>query len=235
MIEKKYKHILFDFDNTIWDFNQNSMESLHEVYILHKLETIFEDFTQFYTLYSYQNQLLWREYNNRQINKKTLNEGRFNYPLLQMGVQDSQLAHAIGNDYLRFTQSKSGLMPYAREVLDELKQKYQLHILSNGFSELQYKKIESSGLEKHFQKIILSEQVGVLKPDKRIFDYAITSLNAHRNQVLMVGDNFEADIVGAKKAGIDQVYYQLDEDAPLQQNFEPTYTISSLKELLNFL
>lgn len=229
----KYKHLLIDLDNTIWDFDTNSKNSLEEVFHLHKLHTSFDGFEHFHNLYVLRNHQLWADYANKQINKKTLNYERFNYPLQQVGIFNPEWAETIGKDYLQRVATQTELMPHARELLEYLKGKYQMHILSNGFAEIQYTKLKCSDLEQYFDKVFLSEIVGVLKPDKRIFEYAVKSLNARKNEVLMIGDNFEADIVGAHKAGLDQVFYNINKDTNL--SFMPTYTVFSLDEIAAIL
>lgn len=232
-MQRKYKHILFDLDNTIWDFETNSMHSLQEVFHVYELSTAFSDFNHFHDLYKFRNNQLWASYSQKSISKKVLNFERFNYPLVEVGINDAGLVEKMAVDYLERCAKKTNLMPYAFELLSYLKDNYQLHILSNGFAEVQYLKLKNSGLEHFFDRVILSEQVGVLKPDVRIFDYAVKSLNARKKEVLMIGDNFDADICGARKAKIDQLYYAVDPVSDLP--FIPTYTVKSLLEVKNIL
>lgn len=228
-----YKHLLIDLDNTIWDFETNSKKTLEEVFHAHNLHQNFDDFEHFHKLYALRNHQLWADYSNKQINKKTLNYERFNYPLQQVGIFDPSKAERIGTDYLQNCARRTELMPHARELLEYLHGKYKMHILSNGFAEIQYTKLKCSELEKYFDRIFLSEIVGVLKPDKRIFEYAVKSLNARKNEVLMIGDNFDADIAGAKKAGIDQLFYNINNTKELA--FTPTYSVLSLDEIAAIL
>jgi len=228
-----YKHLLIDLDNTIWDFESNSETALKEIFFSYQLDKQFDSFSHFNNLFSEGNHQLWAAYCNKQINKKQLNFERFNYPLILVGIQNETLALSLGTDYLQIYPTKTVLMPHALELLEYLKNKYHLHILSNGFSEVQYTKLKHAKLESYFDKIILSEMVGVLKPNKRIFEYAIKSLNARKKETLMIGDNFETDIRGAKDVGIDQIYYQINADKEL--SFTPTYTITSLLEILKIL
>lgn len=230
----KYKHILFDLDNTLWDFETNSKNTLKEVFFKYKLDNAFSDFNQFHSLYIIRNTELWNNYGNNLITKKTLNFERFNYPLQKVGIYNPILVETLSADYLRICAMQKALMPHANETLEYLKEKnYQMHILSNGFAEVQYTKLKHSGLVPYIDQVILSENVGVLKPDKRIFDYAIKKLQAHKNEVLMIGDNFDADIAGAKKAGIDQLYYNYDNTKKC--TFTPTYAIQSLSEIKSIL
>lgn len=177
-----YKHILFDLDNTIWDFETNSKQSLLEVYCVYKLDASFKSFEHFYGLYKERNHQLWAAYSQKQISKKYLNNERFFYPLNEVGISDKSFADEIGAEYLDICAKKTALMPYAKELLDYLNGKYKLHILSNGFAEVQYHKLKNSNLDTYFDRVILSEQVGVLKPDKHIFNFAITSLNTSKKK-----------------------------------------------------
>jgi putative hydrolase of the HAD superfamily len=230
----KYKHILFDLDNTLWDFETNSENTLREMFVKYELNKAFDSFVHFHNLYVFRNTQLWYSYHNKQINKKFLNFERFNYPLQQVGIDNPELVNTLSFDYLQVCAMQKTLMPHANETLEYLKgNRYHMHILSNGFEEVQYLKLKHSGLDKYFEHIILSEKAGALKPDKRIFDYAITSLNARKKEVIMIGDNFEADIEGAKNAGIDQLYYNPKGQAPI--SFNPTHTVTSLSEIMSIL
>jgi putative hydrolase of the HAD superfamily len=225
--------LFFDLDNTLWDFNGNAFESLKEVFIFHKLEKYFDDFEHFWKLYKYRNEQLWELYPQGLITRKQLNLERFLYPLSQVGNHNEDLAIEISDDYLEICPSKTTLMPYAEEILEYLKPNYKIHLITNGFSKVQYTKIKSSGLEKYINNTFLSEAVGYHKPDRRIFEHAVKSSNAKKNESLMIGDNFRADIAGAKNFGIDQSYYSSEPDQTLP--FLPTYQISSLIELKDIL
>lgn len=229
----KYKHLLFDLDNTLWDFAHNSKKTLEELYAQFEINRYYDDFESFHTVYECMNHQLWGQYARKEINRNFLNHERFFFPLKQAGCNDTALAESMMKEYLRISPTQTKLLPYSIEILDYLHPKYQLHIISNGFTEIQHRKIKHAGLEKYFTKIFLSENIGALKPDARIFHHAITSLQASKKEVLMIGDNFDADIVGAKKAGIDQAYYNPDKDIEL--SFSPSYTIKSLLELKSFL
>ncbi len=228
-----YKHLFVDLDNTIWDFEANSEAALNEVFLTNRLDKIFTNFSVFFSLYSVRNRELWSDYANKKISKQTLNKERFNYPLNQIGLFDEHLAEKIGKEYLKLCPTKTILMPHARDLLNYLVARYQLHILSNGFVEVQYTKLKHAELEHYFGKIFLSEEIGALKPHKRIFEYALKSVNARKNEALMIGDNFEADIVGAKNAGIDQLFYKVNDEQI--ESFTPTFTVRSLSEIKNIL
>jgi putative hydrolase of the HAD superfamily len=221
-----YKFIFIDLDDTIWDFHENARLSLIDMFTDRRLDRYFSDFEEFFSIYAKKNIELWEAYGKGEITKDFLMAERFRYPLSRMGINDQELAEAIGIQYLEILPTKTALMPYAIETLDYLSARYPLTIISNGFTEVQYKKINSSGIGHYFEHIVLSEAAGALKPDKRIFEYAMQLNNCHSSkECIMIGDSYEADIVGAQNAGIDQVYYPLNADA---ENKKATYRIKSL-------
>ncbi len=195
----------------------------------------FENFDQFFDIYAKRNIELWELYGKGEITKEYLSIERFRYPLSKMGVNDEELAEQIGQQYLDNLPTQTALMPHAIELLDYLtEKKYPLTIISNGFVEVQYRKMRSSNIEHYFNHIVLSEAAGALKPDKRIFEYALELNGAKPSEAIMIGDSYAADIVGAINAGIDQVYYPLhypeNDEKP-----ECTYMIGTLKEVIAIL
>lgn len=224
-----YKFIFIDLDDTLWDFHTNARLSLHQMFDERNLKQHFESFDEFFTIYAKKNIELWEAYGKGEISKEFLMAERFRYPLSRMGVDDELLAAEIGHQYLDILPTKTTLMPDAREVLDYLTSKYQLTIISNGFTEVQYKKIRSSGIEHYFAHVVLSEEANALKPDKKIFEYALKLNNALPEEAIMIGDSYEADIRGAQNANIDQVYFPLNNQ--FEENQPATYYISKLKEL----
>ena len=165
--------------------------------------------------------------------KEELNRQRYLYPLEAVGAGDSTLAKAYERDALTMIPTKSKLMPHAREVLEYLSGKYNLYILSNGFKELQSHKMRSSGIDEYFKKVVLSDDIGILKPWPEIFHFALSTTQSELNNSLMIGDSWENDIVGAAGVGMHQVFYNLSGRTDLP--FAPTYQITDLKDLFNFL
>jgi len=202
-----YKYVFIDLDDTLWDFHSNAKSSLQEIYEDKNLGQYFDSFEQYFSLYAKRNIELWEEYGKGTISKEELSLERFRHPLIQVGVDNSALAEQIGRDYLDLLPTRTALMPYAKELLDYLYPKYPLTIISNGFIEVQYKKLQSCNLEHYFAHIVLSEAAKALKPDKRIFEYALQLNEAKACEAIMIGDSYEADICGARNAGIDQVYF----------------------------
>jgi len=229
-----YKYIFIDLDDTIWDFHTNARLSLNDMFEQRKLAQYFTDFDEFFQIYAKRNIELWEQYGKGEITKEFLMSERFRYPLSKMGLDDVELAEEIGIQYLDILPTKTTLMPYAKELLDYLYPKYPLTLISNGFVEVQYKKMRSSDIEKYFKHIVLSESAKALKPDKKIFEYALSLNNAEKSEAIMIGDSYEADIRGAQNAGIDQIYYPLHPENILKEQTS-TYSIRSLKELFEIL
>ena len=228
-----YKFVFIDLDDTLWDFHTNARLSLQQMFDDRKLKQYFESFDMFFAIYAKKNTELWGAYGKGEITKEFLMAERFRYPLSKMGLEDAQLAKEIGDEYLDILPTQTALMPNALEVLDYLKSKYSLTIVSNGFIEVQYKKLKSSGIAHYFDHIVLSEEANAWKPDKKIFEYALKLNNGTAKEAIMIWDSDEADMRGAQNAGIDQVYYPSNK---LYTDHQPTtYRISRLMELLTIL
>ncbi|MCL1941976.1 MAG: YjjG family noncanonical pyrimidine nucleotidase [Candidatus Azobacteroides sp.] len=229
----KYKNIFFDFDDTLWDIHTNGKEALSETFEQYRLDEKFSSFEEFYGIYMPKNHELWEKYRSGMIRKKELVLQRFLYPLQQGGINDEAYALKMSDDFLEATSYKTKLIPYAKEILEYLYPRYRMFILSNGFSEVQYKKLRNSGLDRYFEKVILSENAEANKPSPEIFDYALKNTNSRRKESVMIGDSWDADIVGAKNSRIDQIF--LDHEGKTDMDFQPTYLIKSLKELKEIL
>lgn len=228
-----YQHVFFDLDRTLWDFEINSHQTLIELIDKYKLaEKGISSSNAFIEEYYKINDALWEEYRQGSINQETLRFERFNRALLKYEITDVELIKNIGNDYVHLSPLKTNLVPHTVEVLDYLKSKYDLHIITNGFEEVQHIKLSNSGIANYFSEIITSERAGFKKPDKRIFDYSLSATNSSREKSIMIGDCINADILGAKSAGIHQVYFNPDQH--LHQE-DITHEISSLIELKGVL
>ncbi|MEI6488757.1 MAG: YjjG family noncanonical pyrimidine nucleotidase [Bacteroidota bacterium] len=229
----KYKSIFIDLDDTLWDTQLNSRESMAEMFIKYKLNGCFDTFDEYYTIYSNKNLELWDLYHFGKITKQQLTRERFLYPLQQVGIEDEVLAASLGRDFLECTTTKTKLIPHAIELLEYLYPKYRLFILSNGFREVQHKKMANSGLLPYFEKVILSEDAGVNKPHPDIYHYALKSTNSRKMESLMIGDNPDTDIAGAYNLKMDQIYFINNQEVKL--DFIPSFTVNSLLEIQNIL
>ena len=229
---QRYQHLFFDLDHTLWDFDKNSRETLLELFEHYNLQHHTDNFDNFYQTYHAVNDEKWRLYRLGQLDKATLRATRFLDTLKQFDLDHPELATHLDAEYLRRSPFKTNLLPGALEVLGDLHEKYHLHIVTNGFVEVQSIKMNASGLDPFFKHTISSEEVGVNKPDPKIFQHALQRAQAKVHHSLMIGDNWEADILGAKKVGMDQVFFNPEK---IQQPESPTFDIQQLRELLNFL
>lgn len=230
--KKVYKHIFFDLDRTLWDFEQNMVEALKEIYFDNQLDVVFPDFTTFTNTFVKHNDRLWEQYRKGELRKEVLRFTRFDLTLKDYGLDDRYLAKKIGDDYINITPTKTALIPHARETLNYLGQKYKLHIISNGFNEVQLPKLQKCHIDHFFDKVITSEMSGYHKPCPEAFGFALSQANARKKESIIVGDDLEVDIAGAKKFGIDQVYFNPKHAKP---KVKATYEIYSLPELTRIL
>jgi putative hydrolase of the HAD superfamily len=229
----KYNHLFIDLDDTLWNTSLNSKITMKDVYIDYDFDKYYDSFDSFYSVYWENNCYLWGLYRKGQIDRRTLITERFLYPLRPFGIRDEYLALKISNDFMERTTHKRNLIPHAIEILKYLYGKYKLHILSNGFEEVQHKKMQNSGLSPFFTQVILSDHIGVTKPNPEIFRYALTKAQAIPEESLMIGDSLEADIMGAANYGLDQIWFNPENESI--DGFTPTYVISSLLEIRNIL
>ena len=227
---KKYKHLFFDLDRTLWDFDKNSEEAIGDLYEKHSLQLKLDvDFNEFFQEYIGINHELWAVYRMGRITKDELRLQRFHNTFRSFNYNNPVFALLFNDDYVELCSSKSNLIPDSIEVLDYLKPNYTMHIITNGFVEAQQVKIDNCGLAYYFDEIIVSDGLGYRKPDKRIFDYAFEKSGANAENSIMIGDDYGSDILGAKAVGIDQIYFAQD----LQKGEEATFVVGSLLDLKN--
>lgn len=229
---KKYQHIFFDLDRTLWDFEVNSVKTLKTIFEKRNLHQIFPDFNAFIDTYKVHNEALWDLYKLRKIKKAELRDQRFLLTLQDFGVNDPILAEKIGDDYIAISPTQTDLFPNTIEVLDYLSTKYKMYIITNGFVEVQYKKLKYSGLDKYFDRVTTSEEAKASKPKPGIFRAALSAANAKKTESLMIGDDLANDILGAKKFGIDQVFFNPNS---MEHQENPSYEITELKALMTLL
>jgi putative hydrolase of the HAD superfamily len=229
-----YKDLFFDLDHTLWDFETNSKETIQELYNTHRLADLgIVDFDGFYSTYSAHNHRLWDRYTKGFIKQEELRWKRVYLSLLDFKVANEPLAKQISQAYLEILPNKKHLFPYTIEILEYLKQKdYKMHLITNGFESVQFKKIKNSGLQDYFIEVITSEASNSLKPQKEIFEYALKNANASVEKSIMIGDNESADIQGGINIGMDTIFVNHIQVVP---TIPATYTITHLKELENIL
>lgn len=226
----KYRHLFFDLDHTLWDFEANAKECFQELYIDKQLQSRgIDDFEAFLSAYSVHNERLWSEYTKGLILQSELRWRRMWLALMDFGVEDEPLSKAMSIEFLERLPYKKNLFPYAIEILEYLKNKnYILHLITNGFQEIQDRKLQSADLQDYFQEVITSETAQSLKPNRAIFEYALNQSKARPDESIMIGDNQEADIQGAANAGLDTVFVNHINVVPQVQS---TYIIYHLQEL----
>jgi len=233
---KHYTDLFIDFDDTLYDTHGNSVIALRELFDALHLEQWFTDAQVFYDRYWEANIDLWTRYSRGEITRDYLIVERFRRPLSYgEGLEPTaQYCLEASDLFLDLCSSKPGLVEGARELMDYLKTKgYRLHMCSNGFHEVQYRKLRSCGLHNHFDTIVLSEDAGVNKPSPLFFDYAIQKTGAQKETTLMIGDNFQTDILGAKRYGLDTAYFNRFPDYPAAEPV--TYEVTLLCQLMEIL
>lgn len=230
----KYRHLFFDLDHTLWDFETNAKATLSDLYKHNELSARgIPDFSDFFDRYSYHNERLWDRYTKGFIKQDELRWKRMWLALLDFKLADEPLSKKMAVEFLEQLPTKNSLFPYTREILQYLKEKdYHLHLVTNGFEKVQHHKLQLSNLQHFFEQVITSEASNSLKPNKEIFDYALSKSGAQIEESIMIGDNQNADIQGGINAGMDTVFVN---HLQVEPHVKATYTIHHLKELENIL
>lgn len=266
---KQYKAILIDWDDTIGDFGGAAQNAQRDIYEQYRLGEFFPSYEAYWECYHAHNVELWERYGRAQVTKAFLQRDRFLWLICQaIGVpvpavasQDDKitqggqtpmcknplvaLADRIGETFLERTNHYFRVLPGAAELVRYLAAKYPLVVVSNGFIEVQYYKIEHSGLQDCFTGVVLSEEVGIQKPQAGIFDAAVRCLNEQlaargeapieREDILMIGDSYTSDIQGAKNAGIDQLWINANVNVNEDDDKRATYVVTSLAEIYDIV
>ncbi|MCF8296913.1 MAG: YjjG family noncanonical pyrimidine nucleotidase [Saprospiraceae bacterium] len=226
---KNYKHLFFDLDRTIYDFDNNAIETFHDIYTIFDLKAKgVDNFDKFIEIYNQHNNKLWDLYRKEEITKEKLSYYRFELTLNDFGIYDIALAKSISAEYVKISPTKTKLFPHCHETLDKLQPHFNMHIITNGFEEVQFAKLKNTDLMKYFDKIITSERAGVKKPEAEIFEYSLNLTGAKAEESLMIGDDINVDIIGARNAGIDQVFVNYLNE---KHNEEITFEINSFEKL----
>jgi putative hydrolase of the HAD superfamily len=224
-----HNHLFFDLDRTLWDFDNNSRDALLEIIDALKLvERGVNDSETFIAKYKAFNEYYWALYREHKIDKETLRDIRFKKALETFGVVDDSLVQEMARLYISISPLKTKLLPGTIEVLEYLCEDYALHIITNGFEEVQHIKLKNSGLQPYFRNIITSERAGYKKPNAEIFEFSMALSGAKANESVMIGDDFYADIIGARSVGMTQVFLNVDN---VQHNEDISHEISKLIEL----
>ena len=231
----KYKHLLIDLDRTLWDFERNSEQTMREMFSEYGLQQLCHaDFQTFFDAYHVINAGLWKAYNNGTLTKEYLYVARFSLTLEHFGVENTYaLGKKLGDFYVFESPKKTALIDGTEELLHYLKGKgYSLSIVSNGFKEVQFEKMRTSGIDGFFDHVFLSEDIGWQKPHRPFFEHVLHQLQATPDQCLMIGDDINVDIAGARNAGIDQIFCNFTDAKP---DFQPTHTVLHLADIMSIL
>ena len=234
----RYKDLFIDFDDTLYDTRGNAVIALSETFEAFHLERYFDDPQTFYDAYWWANIDLWTRYSKGEITRDYLIVERFRRPLSEgKGIKVTKALYLEMSDrFLDFCASKPGVIDGAHELMDYLKQRgYRMHMTSNGFHEVQYKKLAACGMRDYFDTIILSENAGVNKPSPAFFDYALRQSGASRETTLMIGDNLQTDILGALNAGIDALLFNRWEVDVRESPQAPTFVVDHLRDIIGIL
>lgn len=228
-----YKHLFFDLDHTLWDFDRNSAECITELFDTFRLADLgIESAAEFSRHFIAINRQLWADFDKNLIEHTYIRKHRFPLVFRAMGVDESAVHADLNVEYLKLLPRKPHLLESAKELLDYLNGRYTMHIITNGFAEIQAVKMDSSEIAHYFTHVVTSENANAKKPNPLVFQYAMEISGTHASESLMIGDNYEADILGAKGVGLDTVFYN-----PQGQlvNDPPTYDIRHWKELMAIL
>ncbi len=237
---KQYKAIFLDWDDTVGDFLGAAHQAIEDMYDKYHLDRFYPSSEAFYEAYHPYNIQLWGRYGRGEITRDWLAHERFLHPLLEAPQQPAgedleALASVLEHDFEELTTQHFALLPHTEEVVRYLANKYPITIVSNGFVSVQYRKINASGLRDCFQHIVLSEEVGITKPQPGIFEIALQLNGLQKEEVVMIGDSYTSDIQGAINAGIDQIWLQSPTLSEEEKAKPATYKIADIRELMQLL
>jgi len=232
---KSITHIFFDLDHTLWDTDKNAKESLKELHEEIKIQDDFNvSFDLFHATYQKHNDVLWKKYAKHEVTKEDVRINRFKNTLEELNVFDDSINEFFASHFVIRTPLKKNLIEGAIELMEVVKNRYTLSIITNGFKEVQYIKMEESGLRKYFEHIFISEEVGHNKPSPDIFKYAMDKSGAAEPEnCLMIGDSLEADIYGSTSVGMKAIY--LSPESTIDSNEKNYLTVSSLNQIKTLL
>ncbi|HYG49438.1 MAG TPA: YjjG family noncanonical pyrimidine nucleotidase [Flavobacteriales bacterium] len=224
--------VIFDLDNTIWDFETNSREALVELYAeVKKAHGIEHDFHVFHANYVQINYKYWSDYEKGLINKHHLRYGRFYDAFASVDFHNKTIAETVADKYVTVSPFKTIVFDGTYEILEYLCKKYKLAIITNGFNEVVAHKIKNCGLDRYFNHIQTSEDAGHQKPHPRIFEIVLEKFNVGAKKAVMIGDNLETDIAGGKNSGMHTILF----DPKKQHDGYADLKIDHLKQLSNYI
>lgn len=232
----KVRQLFFDLDRTLWDFETNSRFALQYLYDDLKLGDTIDHFMHFHHTYIRINADLWNQYGNGKLTKEELRDNRFKKALEHHGIHDDDLAKKMSEGYIELSPQQTALFPGAVEMLDELRaEDYRLHIITNGFKEVQHIKLAKSGISEYFDMVLCSEEIGVTKPHREIFQEAQRITECNTEHAIMIGDDFKADIIGALNAGWTAIHFDPEVKFKKERNVPRIRELSEIPAVINLL
>jgi YjjG family noncanonical pyrimidine nucleotidase len=231
---KKYQNLFFDLDHTLWDFEKNAKDAIQTMYARFELAAKgCDDFEIYFENFSIINKNLWKLLDAKQITHLDLRTRRFKEAAEASNLYiDESLSLAMNEAFLELLPLGKNLIEGTMETLEALSNNYTLHLLTNGYLAVQEQKVKSSGIAHFFKTIAANDNANALKPDEKIFRFAIEQANTNFAESLMIGDNYDSDVLGAINVGMDVVYYNPDND---EFSTQPTYEIKQISQLLSIL
>jgi putative hydrolase of the HAD superfamily len=245
---KSYNTLFLDLDGTLWDLKKNTEITLLELWLEFDLAgQTTSSFANFYQRYVFHNDRVWALYRDNKIEKNVLRIDRFVQAFADIHiVPDATFVEKFAEIFIERCPQQPHLLPGAKTLLEACHRKYPMHIITNGFCEIQQIKMKAAGIAHYFDGVIYSEDLGIKKPHREIFEFALQRANASVEESLMIGDDWDADIIGAMNMGMDQAYLattekQLNEirqangQKPLRHNRKPTYSLDAISDLIPIL
>ncbi len=222
-------HVFFDLDHTLWDFDRNSGLTFEKIFALNGINTNLKEFLEVYEPINFQ---YWKLYREEKIDKAKLRFGRLHdaFNTLKIEIKPSMI-YKLSDDYIAHLCTFNHLFEGAIEILEYLQPKYQLHIITNGFKEVQHGKLNKANIDHFFTTVTNSEMVGVKKPNPKIFNHALNSARANKENSVMIGDNLEADVMGALDMGLDAICFNYHKIS-VKNHIKVVETLYDLKNFL---
>lgn len=202
------RHIFFDLDHTLWDFERNALECISELIDEYKHHFDNEcDPDSFFNIYSKINRELWDAYERKEIEMEAVRKGRWERAFSAVNIGPGKWMQEFGNAYVERCPTKPHLMDGTHELLSALSVEFDLGIISNGLSSNQFTKLNNAGIDRFFKDVVTVDMVGHPKPDKRMFDFALQRCNAEARHSMYIGDTYESDVRGSLQAGLSAIYF----------------------------
>jgi len=226
---KNITDVFFDLDHTLWDFDKNSALTFKKIFQINNIDVPVDTFLEEYVPI---NLKYWKLYREEKVSKEALRFGRINEAFIAVNVKiEMELIHKLSSDYIEHLSNFNHLFDHTFEILDYLKTRYKLHIITNGFNEVQHKKLSKSNILHYFDTITNSEMAGVKKPNPKIFNHALDQAKTKAERSIMIGDSLEADVLGAKHIGMDAIFFDVNKRV-LKEDIKQVDNLRSLRHYL---